>query len=106
MSNIVRKGDFLVFEDTDGTVTEFFVSKGSFDLDGCHFGSTGRRLVPSCFGFKIVRSMLPCGHYYEGDSSYLVTRKATLEERERFLQWMEEKGHKFNMNTLELTLNR
>lgn len=106
MSNIVRKGDFLVFEDTDGTVTEFFVSQGSFDLDGCHVGSTGRRLVPSCFGFKIVRSMLPCGHYYEGDSSYWVTRKATLEERERFIRWMEEKGHKFNMNTLELTLNR
>lgn len=106
MSNIVRKGDFLVFEDTDGTITEFFVSKGSFDLDDCRVGSTGRRLVPSCFGFKIARSMFPAGHYYEGCCSYWITRKATLEERERFLQWMEEKGHKFNMNTLELTLNR
>ena len=33
MSNIVRKGDFLVFEEAGGYVTEFFVSKGSFDLN-------------------------------------------------------------------------
>lgn len=106
MSNIVRKGDFLVFEDTDGRVTEFFISKGSFDLDSCRVGDTGRKLVPGCFGFKIVSSVLPSGHYYEGDRNYWITRKATFEERERFIQWMEEKGHKFNMNTLELTLNR
>ena len=105
MSNIVRKGDFLVFEDTGLNVTEFFVSKGSFDLDECYTGSTGRKLVPSCFGFKIVGNRLPCGHYYEGNSNYWINRKATLEERDRFLRWMEEKGHKFNMNTLELTLN-
>ena len=101
MSNIVRKGDFLVFEDTRGNVTEFFVSKGSFDLDGCRVGRTGRISVPSCFGFAIRT-----GHYYYGYCNYWITRKATLEERERFLRWMEEKGHKFNMNTLELTLNR
>jgi hypothetical protein len=106
MSNIVRKGDFLVFEDTDGNVTEFFVSKGSFDLDGCHVGSTGRKRVYGCFGFKIAGGLLTCGHYYEEGISYWITRKATLEERERFLRWMEEKGHKFNMNTLEITLNR
>lgn len=106
MSNIVRKGDFLVFEDTRGNVIEFFVSKGSFDLDECHTGNTGRKLVPNCFGFKIVGSRLPCGHYYEGNSNYWISRKATLEERNRFLRWMEEKGHKFNMNTLKLTLNR
>lgn len=105
MSNIVRKGDFLVFED-EGNVTEFFVSKGSFDLDECHVGITGRKLVPNCFGFKIASSIFPSGHYYEGNSNYWITRKATLEERERFLRWMEEKGHKLNMNTLELTLNR
>lgn len=105
MSNIVRKGDFLVFED-EGNVTEFFVSKGSFDLDECHVGITGRKLVPNCFGFKIASSIFPSGHYYEEVRDYWITRKATLEERERFLQWMEEKGHKFNMNTLELTLNR
>lgn len=105
MSNIVRKGDFLVFED-EGNVTEFFVSKGSFDLDGCRVGRTGRKLVPNRFGFKIVGSRLPCGHYYAGYSNYWITRKATLEERDRFLRWMEEKGHKFNMNTLKITLNR
>ena len=95
----------MVFEETGGSVTEFFVSKGSFDLYRCYMGSTGRRLVPSCFGFKIVNGAFPSGHFYTADSSYWITRKATLEERERFLQWMEEKGHKFNMNTLELTLN-
>lgn len=104
MSNIVRKGDFLVFED-EGNVTEFFVSKCSFDLDECHVGSTGRKLVRNCFGFKIVGSRLPCGHYYEEGLDYWINRKATLEERDRFIQWMEEKGHKFNLNTLELTLN-
>lgn len=104
MSNIVRKGDFLVFED-EGNVTEFFVSKGSFDLDVCRVGSTGRKLVSNCFGFKIVGSRLPCGHYYREGISYWITRKATLEERDEFLQWMKEKGHKFNLNTLELTLN-
>jgi hypothetical protein len=36
MSNIVRKGDFLVFSTASGDVVEFFVSKGSFDLDECH----------------------------------------------------------------------
>ena len=44
MSDIVRKGDFLVFEDTGGNVTEFFVSKGLFDLDGCYVGCTGKNL--------------------------------------------------------------
>lgn len=101
MSNIVRKGDFLVFEDAVGNVTEFFVSKGSFDLDGCHVGCTDRKLVTGCFGF-IIRT----GHHYRCCCSYWITRKATLEERDRFLRWMEEKGHKFNMNTLKLTLNR
>lgn len=106
MSNIVRKGDFLVFEDLVGNMTEFFVSKGSFDLDECHVGYTGRKLVPGCFGFKIVGGRLPSGHYYEGNSNYWITRKATLEERDRFLRWLEEKGHKVNLNTMEITLNR
>lgn len=106
MSNIVRKGDFLVFVNTEGNVTEFFVSKASFDLDGCSVGNFGRKFVPNCFGFKIVGSILPSGHYYAEGTSYWITRKATLEERDRFLRWMEEQGHKFNMNTLELTLNR
>jgi hypothetical protein len=101
MSNIVRKGDFLVFVENSGIVTEFFVSRGVFDLDDCRTGVTGRPSVPDCFGF-IIRS----GHYYHRRDGYWITRKATLEERERFLRWMEEKGHKFNLNTLELTLNR
>ena len=34
MSNMVRKGDFLVFIDSrNGRVTEFFVSTHKFDLD-------------------------------------------------------------------------
>ena len=99
MSDIVRKGDFLVFED-EGNVTEFFVSKGSFDLNECRVGRTGRIYVPSCFGF-IIRT----GHHY-CCGNYWITRKATLEERDRFLLWMEGKGNKLNLNTLELTLNR
>lgn len=106
MSNIVRKGDFLVFENIEGDVTEFFVSKGSFDLDRCRTGGFGRKYVPNCFGFKIVSSISHDGHYYKGGSEYWITRKATLEERDKFLRWMKEKGHKFNQNTLELTLNR
>ena len=101
MSNIVRKGDFLVFEEVGGYVTEFFVSKGSFDLKECRVGRTGRISVPSCFGF-IIRT----GHYYHCYGNYWITRKATLEERDRFLLWMEEKGHQLNLNTLELTLSR
>ena len=101
MSNIVRKGDFLVFVDIDGVVTEFLVSRGVFDLDDCLTGATGRFSVPDCFGF-IIRT----GRHYPRRDSYWITRKATLEERDRFLRWMEEKGHKFNMNTLELTLNQ
>ena len=109
MSNIVRKGDFLVFEEVGGNVTEFFVSKGSFDLNECSVGRTGRISVPSCFGFKITRnihSMLPAGHYYAEGRDYLINRKATLKERDRFLRWLEEKGHKVNLNTMEITLNR
>lgn len=106
MSNIVRKGDFLVFENVRGNVTEFFVSKGLFDLDECRVGRTGRKLVDGCFGFRIVDIMSPYGYYYAEGRSYWINRKATLEERDGFLRWMEEEGHKFNMNTLELTLNR
>ena len=105
MSNIVRKGDFLVVED-EGNVTEFFVSKGSFDLDECHVGVTGRKLAPNCFGFKIASSIFHSGYYYEEVRDYWITRKATLEERDRFLRWLEEKGHKVNFNTMEITLNR
>lgn len=100
MSNIVRKGDFLVFEDVRGQVSEFFISSMDIDLDNYPIGQTGRRLINGCFGFRLYSN-----HFYM-QSSYWVTRKATLEEREGFLQWMEEKGHKFNMNTLEITLNR
>ena len=106
MSNIVRKGDFLVFENTEGNVTEFFVSKSSFDLDGCYTGGSGRKFVKNCFGFNIVSNLLPSGHYYAEDMNYWITRKATLEERDKFLRWMEGKGHKINLNTMELTLNR
>ena len=105
MSDMVRKGDFLVFED-EGNVTEFFVSKGSFDLDECHVGITGIKLVPNCFGFKIASSIFHSGHYYEEGRDYWITRKAKLEERDRFLRWLERKCHKVNLNTMEITLNR
>lgn len=101
MSSIINKGDFLVFEDTyENRATEFFISSTNVDWDDCYIGSTGRRFVNNCFGFSLRDN-----HLYR-QSSYWITRKATLEERDRFLRWMEEKGHKFNMNTLELTLNR
>ena len=101
MSNIVRKGEFLVFVSVSKQVTEFFISSINIDLDNCFVGSTGRKKVHGCFGFQ-----LRSGHHYEPGKDYWITRKATLEERDRFLLWMEGKGHKLNLNTLELTLNR
>lgn len=101
MSNMVRKGDFLVFVNSDGRVTEFFVSTYSFDLDNARSGGRiNRSLVDGCFGFH-----LGSNHYYRLGSSYWVDRKATLEERNQFIQWMKDKGHTLNMNTLALNLN-
>ena len=100
MSNIVRRGDFLVFVDLHGRVTEFFISSREEDLNRLDVGHTGRMLIDGCFGFRLRDNF----HYVKG-GSYWITRKATLEERDEFLQWMEEKGHRFNINTLELTLN-
>lgn len=100
MSNVVKKGDFLVFIGADNEVKEFFISSAMFDLDNCHTGITGRKNCYHCFGFR-----LRDGYFYQPVTSYWVDRKATLEESDKFVQWMEEKGHKFNLNTLELTLN-
>lgn len=101
MSNIVRKGDFLVFENAFEEVSEFFISSMDMDLNNCLVGITGRKKVHGCFGF-----LLSNGFYYEPGHDYWITRKATLEERDGFLRWMKEKGYKFNLNTLEITLNR
>ena len=101
MSDIVRKGEVLVFVSVSEQVTEFFISSINIDLDNCFVGSTGRKKVHGCFGFQ-----LRSGHYYEPGEDYWITRKATLEERERFLRWLEEKDHKVNLNTMEITLNR
>lgn len=103
MSNMVRKGDFLVFiSSLEGSVTEFFVSTRSFDLDNEYRRRTSetRRLVDGCFGFRLHDNW----HYQPG-ISYWVDRKATLEERTKFIQWMKDKGHTLNLNTLELCLN-
>ena len=100
MSNIVRKGDFLVFVGENDEVKEFFISSAMFDLDNCRTGVTGRKLCNHCFGFRLSN-----GNCYLLGTSYWVDRKATLRESEKFIKWMEEKGHKFNINTLELTLN-
>lgn len=45
MSNIVRKGDFLVFVDLHGRVTEFFISSREEDLLRLEVGHTGRMLI-------------------------------------------------------------
>ena len=97
--NKVKKGDFLVFVANSGEVTEFFVSKATFDLDLCHQGETGRKCAPELFGFR-----LHDGHLYSDEDSrlYWVNRKATYSERQQFLEWLELKGYKFNQNTLEL----
>ena len=100
MSNVVKKGDFLVFVGENDEVQEFFISSAMFDLDDCYTGVTGRKCCDNCFGFKLSNC-----HFYQSGQSYWVNRKATLEECEKFIKWMEEKGHKFNINTLELTLN-
>lgn len=101
MSNMVRKGDFLAFVDSDGSVTEFFIATRPFDLDNSHRGaSSTRRLVKGCFGFRMSDN-----YHYPFGTHYWVDRKATLDERKQFIQWMSDKGHTFNMNTLELILN-
>ena len=86
MSNIVRKGDFLVFVSVSEQVTEFFISSINIDLDNCLTGSTGRKKVHGCFGFQLRN-----GHYYEPGEDYWITRKATLEERDRFLRGWKKK---------------
>lgn len=103
MSNMVRKGDFLVFINIiSGSVTEFFVSTRSFDLDNEYRRRTSetRWLVDGCFGFRLSDN-----YHYRLGFSYWVDRKATLEERNEFIQWMKNKGHTLNMNTLKLCLN-
>lgn len=103
MSNMVRKGDFLVFIDSrNERITEFFVSTRSFDLDESFSRGTShaRKLVEGCFGFRLEDN-----YHYQPGTSYWVDRKATLEERNTFIQWMKDKGHTFNMNTLGLNLN-
>lgn len=100
MSNVVKKGDFLVFVGAGNEVRGFFISSAMFDLDNCFTGITGRKNCDHCFGFRLS----DC-YFYQPGTSYWVNRKATLEECDRFLQWMEDKGYKFNLNTLELTLN-
>lgn len=100
MSNVVKKGDFLVFEGIDSEVKEFFISSAMFDLDNCRTWVTGRKCCDHCFGFRLE----DC-YFYQPGMSYWVNRKATLEESDKFIQWMEDKGYKFNLNTLELTFN-
>lgn len=98
MSNIARKGDFLVFE-REGVVTEFFVLSEDVDLDSCRVGSTGRKLVHHCRGIRLQDS-----YFYEPRGLYWINRKATLEERDRFVEWMRRKGYKFNPNTIDISL--
>ena len=54
MSNMVRKGDFLVFVNSVGRVTEFFVSTYSFDLDNAR--SSGRLMLWISLGKKSLLS--------------------------------------------------
>lgn len=98
MSNIARKGDFLVFE-SNGEVTEFFVLSEDINLDNCRVGSTGRKLVHRCWGFCLQNSF-----FYRPRGFYWINRKATLEERDRFVEWMRSKGYKFNPNTMDISL--
>ena len=102
MSNMIRKGDFLVFIDSrEGRITEFFISTSSFVVDESFIRGTSntRKNVEGCFGFRLEDN-----YHYTLGRSYWVDRKATLEERNTFMQWMKDKGHTFNVNTLELCL--
>ena len=54
MSDIVRKGDFLVFVSVSEQVTEFFISSINIDLDNCFVGSTGRKKYTVVLGFAFV----------------------------------------------------
>lgn len=98
MSNMVKRGDFLVFQEHNGEVTEFFISTMNFDLDECH-RSGNRKSAPGCKGFRI-----PTGHFYEQGCNYWVNRKATDEERTLFLNWMKEHRYKLHRNTLNIQI--
>ena len=54
MSDIVRKGDFLVFVDAFEQVSEFFISSINIDLDNCFVGSTGRKKYTVVLGFTFI----------------------------------------------------
>lgn len=96
MSNMVKRGDFLVFQKPDGEVLEFFISTMDFNLDE-HTCLGNKKIVPGCEGFRITT-----GHFYEQGCSCWVDRKAIDEERILFLNWMEDHGYKFNRNTLDI----
>lgn len=98
MSNMIKRGDFLVFQTPHGEVTEFFISTMDFNLDECH-RSAQRKSVPGCKGFR-----MSTGHFYEQVCSYWVDRKATDDERKSFLNWMKEHGYKFHRNTLDIQI--
>ena len=54
MSNIVRKGDFLVFVSVSEQVTEFFISSINIDLNNCFVGSTGRKKYTVVLDLNLV----------------------------------------------------
>lgn len=68
------------------------------DLDQCEQSeSSGRFYVSGLIGFDLYDNTS------FGLSRWWIRRVATYEERQSFLRWMEERGIRFNQNSLEIS---
>lgn len=100
--NIVKKGQVLVWiGGGDDTPREYFVAIKDIDLDTQRRSdSSGRYLVRGLLGFNTTYN-----RYFESNGYYWINRLATPEEEKYFFQWLKEKGHYLNINTLQVIVN-
>jgi len=95
--NIIKRCECLVNDNNDGKVIQIFFATIEVDLDRCEqYESSGRFRVPGLIGFDLydnIRFEL---------NKWWVRRVATYEERQQFFRWIEERGIRFNQNTLEI----
>lgn len=95
--NIIRRCEFLVNDNDNGKVIQFFFATIEVDLDRCEQSeSSGRFHVPGLIGFDLYNNVR-----FELNK-WWVRRVATYEERQSFLRWMQDNRIRFNQNTLEI----
>lgn len=96
--NKIRRCECLVNEDEYGKVIQFFFATIEVDLDQCEQSvASGRFRVPGLIGFDLEDNTR-----FHSRNYWWIRRSATHEERERYLNWMKDKGIDFNQNTLEI----